>query len=93
MDIAVTCIHFNPVDDDYFISGSLDAKVRIWNIPECHVVHWIDTHEMVTAISYTPDGQVWFSSPNLFLFDFISTYNQISLIVRIPSLSKEFHIG
>ncbi|XP_057450541.1 uncharacterized protein LOC130742451 [Lotus japonicus] len=53
----VTCIHFNPVDDDYFISGSLDAKVRIWNIPECHVVHWIDTHEMVTAISYTPDGQ------------------------------------
>ncbi|KAK7255862.1 hypothetical protein RIF29_29286 [Crotalaria pallida] len=52
----VTCIHFNPMDDDYFISGSLDAKVRIWNIPSRLVVDWIDIHEMVTAVSYTPDG-------------------------------------
>ncbi|KAF7845505.1 WD repeat-containing protein 44-like [Senna tora] len=56
----VTCIHFNPMDDDYFISGSLDAKVRIWNIPQRYVVDWIDVHEMVTAISYTPDGQAAF---------------------------------
>nr|POE75408.1 wd repeat-containing protein 44 [Quercus suber] len=53
----VTCIQFNPIDDNHFISGSLDAKVRIWNIPERHVVDWIDFHEMVTAASYTPDGQ------------------------------------
>ncbi|TKY63269.1 WD repeat-containing protein 44 [Spatholobus suberectus] len=53
----VTCIQFNPIHDDYFISGSLDAKVRIWNIPEHHVVDWTDIHEMVTAVSYTPDGQ------------------------------------
>ncbi|GLT68131.1 hypothetical protein SLA2020_403890, partial [Shorea laevis] len=53
----VTCIHFNPVDDNYFISGSLDAKVRLWNVPDRHVVDWIDFHEMVTAASYTPDGQ------------------------------------
>lgn len=53
----VTCIHFNPMDDDYFISGSLDAKVRIWNIPERHVVDWTDLHEMVTAACYSPDGQ------------------------------------
>ncbi|XP_059647028.1 uncharacterized protein LOC132293524 [Cornus florida] len=53
----VTCIQFNPIDDDYFISGSLDAKVRIWNIPDRHVVDWTDLHEMVTAASYTPDGQ------------------------------------
>ncbi|XVE96868.1 hypothetical protein REPUB_Repub02eG0260500 [Reevesia pubescens] len=53
----VTCIHFNPMDDDYFISGSLDAKVRIWNIPDRHVVDWTDLHEMVTAACYTPDGQ------------------------------------
>lgn len=56
--LSVTCIHFNPVDDDYFISGSLDSKVRIWNIPDRHVVDWTDLHEMVTAVSYTPDGQV-----------------------------------
>ncbi|XP_038997582.1 WD repeat-containing protein 44-like [Hibiscus syriacus] len=53
----VTCIQFNPVDDRYFISGSLDAKVRIWSIPDCKVVDWNDLHEMVTAACYMPDGQ------------------------------------
>ncbi|KAF3449198.1 hypothetical protein FNV43_RR09926 [Rhamnella rubrinervis] len=53
----VTCIHFNPMNDDYFISGSLDAKVRIWSIPDRQVVDWSDLHEMVTAACYTPDGQ------------------------------------
>ncbi|KAM7264394.1 hypothetical protein ACFE04_002077 [Oxalis oulophora] len=53
----VTCIHFNPMDDNYFISGSLDAKVRIWSIPDRQVVDWTDLHEMVTAACYTPDGQ------------------------------------
>ncbi|GAV89678.1 WD40 domain-containing protein [Cephalotus follicularis] len=53
----VTCIQFNPVDDKYFISGSLDAKVRIWSIPDRQVVDWNDLHEMVTSACYTPDGQ------------------------------------
>ncbi|XP_047956713.1 WD repeat-containing protein 44-like isoform X2 [Salvia hispanica] len=47
----------NDYDDDYFISGSLDAKVRIWNVPDRQVVDWSDSREMVTAASYTPDGQ------------------------------------
>lgn len=55
---TVTCIQFNPVDDRYFISGSLDSKVRIWSIPDRRVVDWNDLHEMVTAACYTPDGQV-----------------------------------
>ncbi|KAG6603658.1 WD repeat-containing protein 44 [Cucurbita argyrosperma subsp. argyrosperma] len=53
----VTCIQFNPMDDNQFISGSLDAKVRIWNIPDRYVVDWTDLHEMVTAACYTPDAQ------------------------------------
>ncbi|KAI4340080.1 hypothetical protein MLD38_024952 [Melastoma candidum] len=53
----VTCIQFNPVDDRYFISGSLDAKIRIWSIPERMVVDWTDLHEMITAVCYTADGQ------------------------------------
>ncbi|GAA0142172.1 hypothetical protein LIER_35529 [Lithospermum erythrorhizon] len=53
----VTCIHFNPMDDDYFISGSLDGKIRLWNVPNRQVVDWMDLHEMVTAAHYTPDGQ------------------------------------
>ncbi|KAG8386297.1 hypothetical protein BUALT_Bualt03G0134400 [Buddleja alternifolia] len=54
---GVTCIQFNPVDDRYFISGSIDAKVRIWSIPDHQVVDWIDLHEIITATCYTPDGQ------------------------------------
>jgi WD40 repeat protein len=46
------------VDDRYFISGSLDAKVRLWSIPDRQVIDWTDLNEMVTAASYTPDGQV-----------------------------------
>lgn len=63
---TVTCIQFNPVDDRYFISGSLDAKVRIWSIPDRQVVDWNDLHEMVTAACYTPDGQVGPSFDMLF---------------------------
>jgi hypothetical protein len=46
------------VDDGYFISGSLDCKVRIWSVPDRHVVDWSDLNDMVTAGCYTPDGQV-----------------------------------
>ncbi|EXC21412.1 WD repeat-containing protein 44 [Morus notabilis] len=53
----VTCVQFNPVDDDYFISGSIDGKVRIWGIPHCQVVDWTDIREIVTAVCYRPDGQ------------------------------------
>ena len=56
--LIVTCIQFNPVSDEYFISGSLDAKVRIWSVSGRRVVDWTDLHEMVTATCYTPDGQV-----------------------------------
>ncbi|KAK6936651.1 WD40 repeat [Dillenia turbinata] len=53
----VTCIQFNPVDDDYFISGSIDGKVRIWAISDCRVVDWTDIKEIVTAVCYRPDGK------------------------------------
>lgn len=56
--MAVTCIQFNPLDDNYFLSGSLDAKIRLWDIPDRKVVDWTELHEMVTAACYTPDGQV-----------------------------------
>lgn len=34
-------------------SGSIDGKVRLWNIPEQRVVSWQDVHEMVTAVTYS----------------------------------------
>ncbi|PIA41824.1 hypothetical protein AQUCO_02200331v1 [Aquilegia coerulea] len=53
----VTCIQFNPTDDGYFISGSIDGKVRIWGLSECRVVDWADVRDIITAICYQPDGQ------------------------------------
>ncbi|MCO5598305.1 hypothetical protein L7F22_052397 [Adiantum nelumboides] len=53
----VTCIQFNPVDDGYFISGSLDHKARIWSINNHQVVDWVDVDAMVTAACYTQNGK------------------------------------
>ncbi|PSC74579.1 signal transducer [Micractinium conductrix] len=53
----VTAIDFHPLDDKMFLSGSIDGKVRLWNIPEQRVVSWQDVHEMVTAVTYSPDGR------------------------------------
>ncbi|KAL9393367.1 hypothetical protein Peur_012652 [Populus x canadensis] len=53
----VTCIQFNPVDKNYFISGSIDGKVRIWGVSEKRVVHWTDVRDVISAISYQPDGR------------------------------------
>eukprot|EP00887_Chlorella_sp_A99_P008211 scaffold12.g8211.t1 len=105
----VTAIDFHPSDDKLFLSGSIDGKARLWNIPEqarrrggagrrpgagpggargrgpgagrgrcarggraegerarrgaCWSGRggregtWQDVHEMVTAVSYSPDGR------------------------------------
>ncbi|KAI0509968.1 hypothetical protein KFK09_010568 [Dendrobium nobile] len=57
LDLCWSKSQFNPVDDRYFISGSLDKKIRIWSIPDRRVVDWNDLQEMVTAACYTPDGK------------------------------------
>ncbi|RLM75447.1 WD repeat-containing protein 44-like [Panicum miliaceum] len=53
----VTCVQFNPLDERYFISGSLDGKVRIWDVLDRRVTDWADTRNIVTALSYQPDGK------------------------------------
>ncbi|KAL9237441.1 hypothetical protein vseg_011988 [Gypsophila vaccaria] len=52
----VTCVEFNPVDENNFISGSIDGKVRIWEISLCKVVYWTEIKDIVTAVCYRPDG-------------------------------------
>ncbi|KAG2240211.1 hypothetical protein Bca52824_090972 [Brassica carinata] len=52
----VTSVQFNPVDDDHFITGSIDGKVRIWSASHCQVVDWADARGIVTAVCYRPDG-------------------------------------
>ncbi|XP_022854101.1 WD repeat-containing protein 44-like isoform X2 [Olea europaea var. sylvestris] len=53
----VTCIEFNPVDDNYFVSGSIDGKIRIWEVQGCRVIDWTDIRDIVTAVCYRPDGK------------------------------------
>ncbi|XP_074588804.1 uncharacterized protein LOC141844704 [Curcuma longa] len=53
----VTCIQFHPLDDAYFITGSVDRKARIWSVDENIVVDWVDTRNIITAISYQTDGK------------------------------------
>lgn len=48
---------FNPVDDNYFISGSIDGKVRIWDVSRFRVVDYTDVREIVTALCYRPDAK------------------------------------
>lgn len=55
---TVTCVEFNPVNDDFFISGSIDGKVRIWKVHDFRVIDWTDIREIVTAVCYSPDGKV-----------------------------------
>lgn len=57
---SVTCVQFNPVEDRLFISGSIDGKVRIWDILENRVIDWVEIGDMATAICYRPDGKVFF---------------------------------
>lgn len=54
----MTCTQFNPVDENYFISGSIDGKVRIWGVNEKRVVDWADVRDVITAICYHPNGKV-----------------------------------
>ncbi|KAK4359822.1 hypothetical protein RND71_022051 [Anisodus tanguticus] len=53
----VTCIQFNPINENIFISGSIDGKVRIWGVPEKRVLDWADVHDIVTAVAYQPNGK------------------------------------
>ncbi|KAL0081595.1 WD40-repeat-containing domain protein, partial [Phycomyces blakesleeanus] len=54
----VTGIDFHPRDDRYFLSGSLDCKVRLWSIPDKNVSFWneLPSGQMITAVGFTRDG-------------------------------------
>ncbi|XP_077141478.1 WD repeat-containing protein 44 [Ranitomeya variabilis] len=56
----VTAIAFHPRDDRYFLSGSLDGKLRLWNIPDKKVALWneIDGQtKLITAANFCQNGK------------------------------------
>ncbi|PSN66325.1 WD40 repeat-like protein [Corynespora cassiicola Philippines] len=53
----VPSIQFHPRDDRFFLAGSLDSKLRLWSIPDKSVAYWTQLPDMITAVSFTPDGK------------------------------------
>ncbi|KAJ2907425.1 hypothetical protein GGI21_003901, partial [Coemansia aciculifera] len=51
----VTSVAFSPRDDRLFASGSLDCRLRLWDIPARGVRHWtrLPDAQMVTAVAFT----------------------------------------
>jgi WD40 repeat protein len=52
----VTSIAVHPLNEALFLSGSIDGKVRLWNVPNATVNSWVDIHDMVTALNFNTDG-------------------------------------
>uniref|UniRef100_A0A061SIM7 Wd repeat-containing protein 44 n=1 Tax=Tetraselmis sp. GSL018 TaxID=582737 RepID=A0A061SIM7_9CHLO len=52
----VTVVEFHPLNEMLFISGSIDGKVRLWDIPNVRVTDFADCSEMVTAAAFSPGG-------------------------------------
>ncbi|KAJ9081490.1 hypothetical protein DSO57_1014036 [Entomophthora muscae] len=56
----VTSVAFHPKNDRYFLSGSLDCRIRLWNIPEKKVASWAELPDsnLVTAVGFSPSGRL-----------------------------------
>ncbi|KAG8184938.1 hypothetical protein JTE90_011071 [Oedothorax gibbosus] len=57
----VTAIVFHPKDDRYFLSGSLDGKLRLWNIPDKKVTLWNELDgqtKLITAVNFCQNGKI-----------------------------------
>lgn len=48
-------VHFQ--DDRYFLSGSLDGKLRLWNIPEKKVTMWNEVSSLITTANFCHNGK------------------------------------
>ena len=53
----VPSIQFHPTDDRFFLAGSLDAKLRLWSIPDKSVAFVTTVPDMITSVAFTPDGK------------------------------------
>ena len=49
----MTAICFHPRQDQYFLSGSLDGKLRLWNIPDKKVALWNEVSDGASKLITT----------------------------------------
>ncbi|CAH8607234.1 unnamed protein product [Dicrocoelium dendriticum] len=62
---TVPTIVFHPKDDRFFLSGSLDGKLRLWNIPDKKVRFWVEV-PMPNALPVTSNATGSFTVSSLF---------------------------
>lgn len=58
-DCVLMIVSF-PQDDRYFLSGSLDGKLRLWNIPDKKVALWNEVDgqtRLITAANFCQNGK------------------------------------
>ncbi|XP_059081838.1 WD repeat-containing protein 44-like isoform X2 [Tigriopus californicus] len=56
----VTALAFHPRNDQFFLSGSLDGKLRLWNIPDKKVTLWNEVDgntKIITAANFIQNGK------------------------------------
>ena len=53
----VTSVSFHPTKDKYFVSGSFDQKVRVWDTPTGRVTEWAQAPDKISSVTFTPDEE------------------------------------
>ena len=64
----VTAICFHPRNDQFFLSGSLDGKLRLWNIPDKKVALWNEVDGASKLITTANFIQVSYQNNSIWIF-------------------------
>jgi hypothetical protein len=54
---CVTSVAFHPTEDNFFLTGCFDKKLRIWSLETGRVVLWQASSSMITAVAFSPDAR------------------------------------
>lgn len=54
----VTSVDFFPEEESYFLSGSMDRKLRIWSIPQGCVLKWVQAPAVISTVTFCPGGRL-----------------------------------
>ena len=52
----VTSVDFYPEEECYFLTGSMDKKLRMWSIPQGCVLKWIQAPSIITTVTFCTGG-------------------------------------
>lgn len=53
----VTSVVFHPRDDRFFLSGSLDCRLRLWSVPSKCLHAWTELNQLITSVAFSSDGK------------------------------------